>query len=365
MRIPASLLPVLALFTTLTLPVAAAGGNGPDSLQARRQLATRLLEEMPRLAGNGLAFKALVRKGEQVTLVGSAVSNARIAAFLRNLDESRLLARPELKEAKAIRLGDRQLNEFTVKAMPPADKPPEAGNACSAPPPMLSRPAEIEDLLVAINETGLKHGLRFELFKPAAEKMGRGYAAIAVDIKVQGNYASLYRFVRDLGQLPGLLTLGDFSLRAGEGRALVFDSVIDIHRSLAPLGAVRPAASARDPRCLAEHGSDIGDPFATAHLNPPATAELRPDPSRRKSPLEELPLDSLQMIGTFNQMGMPTAFVLGGGKVHQIKVGDYLGPNSGMVIRITEDKVVLREVVIEGADRQVERISTLSLQETK
>ena len=48
---------------------------------------------------------------------------------------------------------------------------------------------------------------------------------------------------------------------------------------------------------------DIRDPFSDAWSNPDGGAGLRPDPNRRKEPLEQYPLDSLDMVGTIGQGG--------------------------------------------------------------
>jgi type IV pilus assembly protein PilP len=58
--------------------------------------------------------------------------------------------------------------------------------------------------------------------------------------------------------------------------------------------------------------SDLTDPFAPFNLKPQgvATGGPRPDPNRRREPLEEYPLDSLKMVGTLTRANQSWAVVL-------------------------------------------------------
>lgn len=52
-----------------------------------------------------------------------------------------------------------------------------------------------------------------------------------------------------------------------------------------------------------------------------------------------------------------------GNALHQVKVGNYMGQNFGVVTRITENEITLRELVEDVYGDWVERNSTLMLQE--
>ena len=82
----------------------------------------------------------------------------------------------------------------------------------------------------------------------------------------------------------------------------------------------------------------------------------------RNSLLEKYPVESLQMIGYLNVNRQPIAAIQVDGKVKQVKVGDYVGLDFGMVTKITEHEVVLRELIQDSAGDWSERTSSLYLQ---
>lgn len=82
----------------------------------------------------------------------------------------------------------------------------------------------------------------------------------------------------------------------------------------------------------------------------------------RNSVLEKYPLESLKMIGYLNVNKRPMAVIQVEDKVKQVKVGEYLGLDFGMVTRITEQEVELRELIQDSAGDWSERQSSLYLQ---
>lgn len=90
---------------------------------------------------------------------------------------------------------------------------------------------------------------------------------------------------------------------------------------------------------------------------------LAPDMNRRKEPLEAFPLDSIAMVGTLSEPGREFALLKAESTVYQVKVGNYVGQNFGIVTKISENEVTLKEVVQDASGEWVERISTLQLQE--
>lgn len=87
--------------------------------------------------------------------------------------------------------------------------------------------------------------------------------------------------------------------------------------------------------------------------------------NRRKEPLEAVPLDTLAMVGTLFKNGQQVALVKSGDKLFQVKTGNYLGMNFGLIQKITESEISLREVVQDGSGEWVERKAMLQLQEKK
>ncbi len=82
----------------------------------------------------------------------------------------------------------------------------------------------------------------------------------------------------------------------------------------------------------------------------------------RNSLLEKYPIESLKMIGYLNVNNRPMAAIQVDDKVKQIKVGDYIGLDFGMVTRITDKEVELRELIQDSAGDWSERKSSLYLQ---
>lgn len=120
-------------------------------------------------------------------------------------------------------------------------------------------------------------------------------------------------------------------------------------------------------------GKDEVDPFSPAKLSAAlaklqaanSTGSLKPDLDRRREPLENYPLDSIQMVGTLEKPGLSYALLQVDKAVFQVKVGNYVGQNFGMVTRITESEVDIKEIVRDAAGEWVERKAKLELQENK
>ncbi len=81
----------------------------------------------------------------------------------------------------------------------------------------LPNKAQMDALLVDINQAGLSRGLQFELFKPAASEATREfYAELPITLKLIGTYHDMGGFAADVGQLPRIVTLNDVGLEAGK-----------------------------------------------------------------------------------------------------------------------------------------------------
>jgi len=95
----------------------------------------------------------------------------------------------------------------------------------------------------------------------------------------------------------------------------------------------------------------------------PNGALLAPELSRRKEPLEEFPLDSMAMVGHLVRGGKPVALVTQGKMLYQVRPGEHLGQNYGLITKISETEVTLREIVQDAAGEWIERTAALQLQE--
>jgi len=91
------------------------------------------------------------------------------------------------------------------------------------------------------------------------------------------------------------------------------------------------------------------------------SALLEMEESRRKQPLEAHPLDAISMVGSLNRNGRPVALVKVNDLLYQVSLGAYLGQNYGRVIAITENELMLREVVQDASGDWTERAAALQL----
>ncbi len=107
---------------------------------------------------------------------------------------------------------------------------------------------------------------------------------------------------------------------------------------------------------------DLRDPFSDAWNNPDGGSGLRPDPNRRKEPLEQFPLDSLSMVGSIGKGPGLQALVMAPDKVtYRIRPGMYMGQNDGRVTRVGEGRIDLVELVSDGAGGWLERPASITL----
>ena len=112
-----------------------------------------------------------------------------------------------------------------------------------------------------------------------------------------------------------------------------------------PLPLVKPYVP------FAYNAFDLPDPFKPRKIEPArGTSKLAPDLNRRKEPLEAYPIESLRMVGTLQQQN-----------VYQVRTGNYLGQNFGIITGISEGEIRLRELVQDSSGDWTERQSRLLL----
>lgn len=109
---------------------------------------------------------------------------------------------------------------------------------------------------------------------------------------------------------------------------------------------------------------DLRDPFSNAFTDRDNGSGPRPDSDRRKVPLEQFPLDSLDMVGTLGRGGGTVALVMGPDKVtYKVTRGEYMGQSDGRVTGVFEDRIELVELVSDGAGGWLERPASLTLED--
>lgn len=127
---------------------------------------------------------------------------------------------------------------------------------------------------------------------------------------------------------------------------------------LEPLPQIKPY----DP--FTYNAFDLPDPFKPRKIEPTkGGSKLAPDFTRRKEPLEAFPLESLIMVGTLARDKSTYALVRTPEKdVFQVRAGNYLGQNFGVITEIGDSDLKLKELLQDGAGDWTERTSSLQLQ---
>lgn len=163
----------------------------------------------------------------------------------------------------------------------------------------------------------------------------------------------------------GLLTL---AACADQNMNDLHDYVDEIKaRPPVPLGAL---PEVKQPETFLYESRGRRDPFTQQRLDQPAAPLLaagdgpQPDLNRRREELESYSLDTLRMVGTVEQEQQMWGLVqTSDGTIHRIHEGNYLGLNHGRIIRVSEDKIELMELVPSGTGGYLENAAALSMGE--
>jgi len=137
---------------------------------------------------------------------------------------------------------------------------------------------------------------------------------------------------------------------------------VDMRGKVDPLPVVRPY----EP--VPYKAFDMPDPFGPAKIDlvirkAGTGGGIKPDLDRPKEPLEAFPLESLKVVGVLQQRKETYALVRAEASIYRVKPGNFLGQNFGLITKITDTQVQLRELVQDAGGDWAERVSTLQLQE--
>ena len=133
--------------------------------------------------------------------------------------------------------------------------------------------------------------------------------------------------------------------------------------------AVKPLPEPKDFLPYAYGARQAVDPFnpnkllgelarAAATSNNPN----QPDMQRPREQLETYPLDTMQMVGTMEKGGVRYALLQVDRSLYQVRAGQRIGQNFGVVTHVGDDAVDIREVVQDAAGEWTGRMSKLELQ---
>lgn len=137
------------------------------------------------------------------------------------------------------------------------------------------------------------------------------------------------------------------------------DSAKDMRVKIKPLPEVKPYLAL-------QYNADglLTDPFRAKKASSKASV-LQPNLSRPKEPMEAYPLESIKYVGLISRQKLTYALLkTPDSGVQQVKIGNYVGQNFGMVTQISDNEMTLKEIVQDELTGDwVERVSTLALQE--
>ncbi|MGC1816357.1 MAG: pilus assembly protein PilP [Casimicrobiaceae bacterium] len=130
-------------------------------------------------------------------------------------------------------------------------------------------------------------------------------------------------------------------------------------------GHLDPIPQIKPYEPFAYNDFDLPDPFKPRKIEPAKgdnANKLAPDLTRRKEPLESYPLESLSMVGTIEKGKTRYALVKAPGRdIYQVRQGNHIGQDYGVITAITDSEIDLKELVQDGSGDWSERSSTLNL----
>ena len=131
-------------------------------------------------------------------------------------------------------------------------------------------------------------------------------------------------------------------------------------------GRLDPVPQIKPYEPFAYNAFDLPDPFKPRKIEPTkgGGSKLAPDLARRREPLESFPLESLTMVGTLEKNKAMYALIRTPEKdIYQVRGGNYMGEEFGVIVGISDTEIKLRELVQDGAGDWTERTSSLQLQQ--
>ena len=137
------------------------------------------------------------------------------------------------------------------------------------------------------------------------------------------------------------------------------DSANDMRPKIKPLPEVKPYVAL-------QYNADgtLSDPFRARKASSKSGA-LQPNLNRPKEPMEAYPLESIKYVGLLSRSKLVYALLqTPDSGIQQVKVGNYVGQNFGLVTQINDSEVTLKEIVQDDLSGDwIERISTITLAE--
>lgn len=134
-------------------------------------------------------------------------------------------------------------------------------------------------------------------------------------------------------------------------------------QGLASRGKIDPIPAIRPYEAFTYNAFDQADPFKPRKIET-GKGSRGPDMARRKEALEAFPLETLKMVGTLQKGPAIIGLVKANdNRVFQVRQGNYMGQNFGVITAISDGEVTMKELFQDGAGDWAERQTKLMLQE--
>jgi len=134
-------------------------------------------------------------------------------------------------------------------------------------------------------------------------------------------------------------------------------------QGLSSRGKIDPIPPIRPYEAFTYNAFDQSDPFKPRKIESGKGAR-GPDMTRRKEALEAFPLETLKMVGTMTRGQAMIGLVKSSdNRVFQVRQGNYMGQNFGVITAIAEGEITMKELFQDGAGDWAERQSKIMLQE--
>jgi len=100
-----------------------------EQLQSQRPQMVHLFDEMVKVVPEGVYLASVKQNGTSITVEGIAQSNARVSAFMRNIEASAWMSSPKLNVIEAVDKGGQRLSRFVldIKQVTETGKPAAEG----------------------------------------------------------------------------------------------------------------------------------------------------------------------------------------------------------------------------------------------
>ena len=160
--------------------------------------------------------------------------------------------------------------------------------------------------------------------------------------------------------LPFILLLGACSGNKGDDLdKFMATAANDMGKGVEPLPEVLPYSPLQF-----NADATLSDPFKARKASN-KSGSLQPNTNRPKEALEAYPLESLKYVGSMSKNKLSYALIkTPDNTIQQVKTGNYVGPNFGLVTQINDGAIEIKEIIQDDLTGDwVERNSSINLQE--